>query len=47
MTDGVAGIPSQINWKKMLFLFTGIILFAVTYYSPPWPDAIDPLGEAL
>jgi sodium-dependent dicarboxylate transporter 2/3/5 len=44
MTDGVAGIPSQIYWKKLLFLFTGIILFAVTYYSPPWPDAIDPVG---
>ena len=45
MSDGVNGIPSQINWKKLIFLFTGVILFSVTYYSPPWPDAIDPLGK--
>jgi sodium-dependent dicarboxylate transporter 2/3/5 len=45
MTDGVGGAPNQINWKKIVFLFLGIFLFALTYYSPPWPDAIDPLGK--
>ena len=45
MSDGVNGIPSQINWKKLIFFFTGVILFSVTYYSAPWPDAIDPLGK--
>jgi sodium-dependent dicarboxylate transporter 2/3/5 len=45
MSDGVAGAPSQINWKKLMFLFTGIILFTAVYYSPSWPDAIDPLGK--
>lgn len=24
---------------------TGVVLFAVVYYSPMWPDAVDPLGE--
>jgi len=45
MSDGVNGIASQINWKKLIFLFLGVMLFSITYYSPPWPDAIDPLGK--
>jgi len=45
MSDGVAGAPSQINWKRLAFLFTGVILFTVVYYSPTWPDAIDPMGK--
>jgi len=45
MNDGVAGTPSQINWKRLVFLFSGIILFVVVYYSPTWPDAIDPMGK--
>jgi sodium-dependent dicarboxylate transporter 2/3/5 len=28
-----------------MFLFTGVILFTVVYYSPTWPDAIDPMGK--
>ena len=45
MTDGVAGPSSRINWRKLIFLFLGIALFAAAYYSPPWPDAIDPMGK--
>jgi solute carrier family 13 (sodium-dependent dicarboxylate transporter), member 2/3/5 len=45
MSDGVAGTSNQINWKRLAFLFSGIILFVVVYYSPNWPDAIDPMGE--
>jgi sodium-dependent dicarboxylate transporter 2/3/5 len=26
-------------------MFVGVILFAVVYYSPPLPDAVDPSGE--
>ena len=37
--------PSQIKWRKILFLALGLILFAVVYYSPAWPDAVDPSGE--
>ncbi|MFZ5564905.1 MAG: SLC13 family permease [Thermodesulfobacteriota bacterium] len=36
---------APVNWKKLIFLFTGIVLFAAVYYSPPWPDAVDPAGE--
>ena len=30
---------------KLIAMFTGIILFAIVYYAPPWPDAVDPMGE--
>ncbi|OGQ98904.1 MAG: transporter [Deltaproteobacteria bacterium RIFOXYD12_FULL_57_12] len=42
----VAEAPKvPLNWKRMFFLLTGMILFAVVYYSPLWPDAVDPMGE--
>jgi sodium-dependent dicarboxylate transporter 2/3/5 len=44
MTDTTAQAAS-INWRRLAFLFTGIILFIVVYYAPPWPDAIDPAGK--
>ena len=34
-----------VNWKKFLFLGIGLVLFAVVFYSPPWPDAVDPQGK--
>jgi len=36
---------SSIEWKRIFFLFLGIILFAVVYYLPAFPDAIDPSGK--
>ena len=36
---------SKINWTKIIFLFVGIFLFIVVYFSSSWPDAIDPLGK--
>ena len=35
----------SLNWKRLVFFFLGIVLFAVVYYSPPWSAAVDPLGE--
>jgi sodium-dependent dicarboxylate transporter 2/3/5 len=35
----------KFDWKRFLFLMTGVILFLVVYYSPSWPDAVDPKGE--
>lgn len=34
----------EFPWKRVIFLFVGILLFFVVYYAPPWPDAIDPEG---
>ncbi len=36
-----------IDWSRLVALFTGVGLFLLVYYSPPWPDAIDPLGKAV
>jgi len=44
MSDGISG-KADIDWKKMRFLFLGVIFFAVVYWSPAWPDAIDPMGK--
>jgi sodium-dependent dicarboxylate transporter 2/3/5 len=35
----------QLNAKKIIFLIAGISLFALVYFAPPWPDAIDPIGK--
>ncbi len=36
---------AKINWSRLLFMLAGAVLFCVVYFSPPWPDAIDPLGK--
>ena len=36
---------NSLDWKKYLFLAIGVILFVVVYYSPLWPDAVDPNGK--
>ncbi len=33
------------EWKRWLFFAIGVGLFLLVYYSPPWPDAIDPAGK--
>ncbi len=46
-TKSTASSGIQIDWKRIMFLMIGIILFAIVYYSPPWPDALDPMGKAF
>jgi len=38
---------AEIDWKRIIFLLTGVILFVVVYFCPAWPDAIDPTGKAF
>ena len=47
MTSDLKYNPANVkfNWKRFMFLGIGILLFAIAYYSPPWPDAVDPLGK--
>jgi sodium-dependent dicarboxylate transporter 2/3/5 len=47
MSDSAADIleKKDFDWKKTVFLLLGVVLFAVVYYSPPWPDAVDPMGK--
>ncbi|MGM0402955.1 MAG: SLC13 family permease [Thermodesulfobacteriota bacterium] len=36
---------SSFNWKRLLFMVLGVSLFIIIFYSPPWPDAVDPMGK--
>lgn len=47
MPDDFKSNPDSdtFNWKRLVFLFLGIVLFVVVYYSPPWSDAVDPMGK--
>ena len=42
---GLAIVKTPVDWKRIIFLLSGIIIFTVVYYSPMWPDAVDPQGE--
>ncbi len=46
MPDEIVISPEKpkLDWKRLLFMAIGIILFLVVYYAPQWPDAIDPVG---
>ena len=46
-SDATVAPAVGLPWKKYLFMAIGIFLFVVVYYSPPWPDAIDPQGKAF
>ncbi len=46
-TKATASSGIQIDWKQIMFLMIGVILFGVVYLSPPWPDAVDPMGKAF
>ncbi|MBW2513258.1 MAG: SLC13/DASS family transporter [Deltaproteobacteria bacterium] len=47
MNDSTAdhGLRNGVDWKKTGFLLLGIALFCVVYYSPAWPDAVDPMDK--
>jgi len=41
----LAAKTREIDWKRICLLSLGLIFFAVVAISPPWPDAVDPMGE--
>jgi len=41
----LARAVQEIDWKRLAFIFTGLTLFSVIYFSPSWPDAVDPSGK--
>ena len=47
MPDEIVLAPKKpkLDWKRLLFMSIGVILFIIVYYAPPWPDAVDPMGE--
>ena len=42
---GTASLLARISWKRLSFITLGLVLFTIVYYSPPWPDAVDPMGQ--
>ncbi|MCG2732021.1 efflux RND transporter permease subunit [Pseudodesulfovibrio aespoeensis] len=36
---------SKFDWSRLVFMLTGVALFTLVYFSPAWPDAIDPTGQ--
>jgi sodium-dependent dicarboxylate transporter 2/3/5 len=44
-TDGTSKVA--FDWKRGLFFGLGVGLFLLVYYSPPWPDALDPAGKSF
>ncbi|HDL08107.1 MAG TPA: SLC13/DASS family transporter [Desulfobacteraceae bacterium] len=40
-----ANDKADIEWGKYIFLVVGVLLFLAVYYSPPWNDAVDPMGK--
>ncbi|MDM8517010.1 SLC13 family permease [Desulfobacterales bacterium HSG16] len=47
MSEDINGIVEQAgyDYKKLIWMFLGIFLFIIAYYSPPWIDAVDPTGK--
>ncbi len=36
--------PDGVEWPRLIFLFLGLALFGLVYFSPAWGDAVDPEG---
>ncbi len=43
--EAVSSAKSGINFKKITPMCLGVVLFIIVYFSPAWPDAIDPMGK--
>ena len=35
------------DWKRLFFIILGITLFCIVHFSPPLPDAVDPMGKTF
>ncbi|MBN1656465.1 MAG: SLC13/DASS family transporter [Deltaproteobacteria bacterium] len=43
-----AGIPytkKPIQWGRWAAMAAGVVFFTLIYFSPAWPDAVDPMGK--
>jgi len=46
-TARLAPTKPPIDKRRIFFLCLGLFLFAAVYFSPAWPDAVNPNGEAF
>jgi len=44
---GRSAEASRIDYRRWLYLFLGIFFFVAVYFSPAWPDAVDPKGDSF
>jgi sodium-dependent dicarboxylate transporter 2/3/5 len=42
---GLSPEKPKLDWMRLLFMTLGVVLFVIVYYCPPWPDAVDPMGQ--
>lgn len=48
MSDNRSSAPAtKLHWQKYLYMAIGVALFTIVYYSPPWPNAINPDGKSF
>ena len=47
MTNADWTSKTPFDWRRWLFFGLGVGLFLLVYYSPPWPDAVDPAGKSF
>jgi len=45
--DTIEASTQGVNWSRIGFILLGVLLFAVVYWSPMWPDAVDPEGKTF
>lgn len=38
---------NKTDWKRIFFIFLGIVLFCIVYFLPPLPNAVDPMGKSF
>ena len=46
-SKGKKGTPGTSDRKRTLFILLGVALFAIVYFLPEPPAAVDPMGEAF
>lgn len=46
-TEKITHQKEKIDFKRILFLLLGIVVFLVIYFMPPWQDAVDPAGKSF
>ncbi len=37
----------SFDFRRAMFILLGLLLFCVVYFSPTWPDALDPQGKVF
>ncbi len=46
-TVELAVAPKKVNYRRLFFMALGVVLFAIVYFSPAWPNAVDPAGKVF